>query len=138
MENDEFLKYNANSLLLSIKVSSILAAHGVEIEANQEMIKHYEFKEYFNDYDILPIIHKLIYSYGPENKWIINIRRLNNFDSLVKDGENGLEDVANLSGFCKFLTIIYEGKYSKERNTMLKYARRIDWHIDEISILIVF
>lgn len=115
--------------------------------------------------NILPLTYKLIYEYDSNQKWRVNITMLKDFSVLVDDkgvsydeiakakekvlesykpycifcdGANAMEDVANLPGFCKFLTIIYESKDSKERNTMLKYARRRDWHIDEISDPIVF
>lgn len=160
VENDEFLKYNANSLLLSIKVSSILATQDVNIKENQEMVKHYEDEAYFYDEDILPITHKLIYSYGPENKWIVNISRLNNFDSLVKDGlvdkehvieaekavlekykpfcvlkdgANVLDDVDNIPGFCNFLLDIFKNENLEKKKEALRFGRRRDWYFEEMD-----
>lgn len=155
-KKDEYLKQNANNLKLSIKVSSILATHEDEIQTNQEIVKH---NEYLNQ-EILQITHKLIYTYGAESKWIVNISRLENFDSFIndfivdmnevfkaentvreeykpccvlKDGANVLDDVDNIPGFCEFLYDIFENRNIVKKKEALRFGRRRDWHAEEID-----
>lgn len=114
---------------------------------------------------VLPLTYKLIYIYDSKKKWTVNVTMPEDFSALTfdkgvtyeeiviakdkvresykpycifRDGANVMENLTNLPGFCKFLTIINESKDAKEKKAVFKYGRRRDWYMDEIDDPIVF
>ena len=160
VKKDDFLKENANTLLPCMYVSSVLAAKGEKVGTDQEIPKHGRYYRNIEDTEVLPLTHKLIYTYGGESKWVVNIVRLKNFSSLIedglvcmsrvndaenavkekhrpfcvfKDGANVLDDVDDLPGYCEFLHDIFEGCNIEKMKKALKFGRRRDWHIEEMN-----
>jgi len=169
-EQDEHFRLSAKSLLPSITVSSLMTQKGSDLCMNKEIMKVYAKEKLTvnNEYlghKVLPFTNKLIYIYGAESKWKVNILRLENVDDLIKgkvidetcveeakkvvikkhkpycifkNGANVLDDVDNLPGFCEFLLNVFENDDIEKKKKTLRFGRRRDWHAEEIHDPILF
>lgn len=145
MNNSIYMEGGTDNLLERLEASKVLA---------------FKDENVFNNKDIFPVTHELIYNYDFGDNWIVTITKERNCNDLLqkdyisedelleaeekvltkhkpvcihKDGIFVLDDVGGMSGFVRFLKEIYEGDDKEERDSYMEWAKSLGWSKRKVS-----
>jgi len=145
MNNSIIIEGGTESLLERLEVAKVLA---------------FKDENVYNDNDIFPVTHKLIYNYDFGDNWTIIITKEKDCSELLqkgyiskdelldaeatvltkhkpvciyKDGVFVLDDVGGVHGFISFLKEIYKGEDKEERSNYKAWAQSLGWSERKIS-----
>lgn len=155
-------RYKIIDLTLEEMHSSLIIDGGTEsLLERLDVDKVIEFQgEDVNSKKLFPTTNELIYNYDFGDDWMVKITKQKNCDDLLKqniideyeleeakqtvlskykpvcinkEGISVLDDVGGLSGFAKFLGIVYEGEDKEERASARAWAQSLGWNPRKIS-----